>query len=100
MIRYDPVADKLENEDEEPSVESEHSDLSPQFLHDDWLQYRTLSLFVSEAAHISNHLEAVAALLCGKPKLLTGCRHRVSQLSLHYYSTAFLSKPFTENKSF
>ena len=29
MIRYDPVADKLENEDEEPSVESEHSNLSP-----------------------------------------------------------------------
>ena len=67
MIRYDPVADKLENEDEESSVESEHSDLSPQLLHDDWLQYPTLSLFVS-AAHTFNHLEAVVALLlCVEP---------------------------------
>jgi len=48
-------------------VESEHSDLSPQLLHDDWLQYPTLSLFVS-AAHTFNHLEAVAALLlCVEP---------------------------------
>ena len=34
MVWDDPVADKLENENEEPSVESKHPDLSPQLLHD------------------------------------------------------------------
>ena len=36
VIWDDPVAYKLENEDEETSVESKHPDLSPQLLHD-WL---------------------------------------------------------------
>ena len=76
MIWYDPVADKLEDEDEEPSVEREHSDLSPKLLHDDRNLSSSLVFLASKihvslvtflwsvlAVHISNHPDA-ALMLC------------------------------------
>ena len=33
MVGDDPVADKLQDEDEEPSVKGEHPDLAPELLH-------------------------------------------------------------------
>ena len=34
VVGDDPVADELQDEDEEPSVEREHSNLSTKLLHD------------------------------------------------------------------
>ena len=33
MVGDDPVADKLQDEDEEPSVKGKHPDLAPELLH-------------------------------------------------------------------
>ena len=33
MVGDDPVADKLQDEDEEASVKGEHPDLAPELLH-------------------------------------------------------------------
>ena len=90
MVWDDPVADKLKNENEEPSVESKHADLSPQLLHDcdtslPWLQCQTCYLFGLGASFSSHFLfdlsgSGTAAPKTAPPKLSTGCRHRVLQL--------------------